>query len=39
MPSPNSIAFLNAIEELRRLDPQAAAHKYPAWKDYFLKGR
>jgi phospholipase C len=39
MPSPNSIAFLNAIEELRRLDPQAAAHKYPAWKDYFLMGR
>jgi phospholipase C len=39
MPVPNAIAFLNAIEELRRLDPQAAAHKYPAWKDYFLRGR
>ena len=39
MPVPNAIAFLNAIEELRRLDPQAATHKYPAWKDYFLKGR
>jgi phospholipase C len=39
VPAPNAIAFLNAIEELRRLDPQAAAHKYPAWKDYFLKGR
>jgi phospholipase C len=39
IPSANAIAYLNAIESMRRLDPQAMAHKYPAWKDYFLKGR
>ena len=39
MPPPNAIAYLNAIEAMRRLDPEAMAHKYPAWKDYFLKGR
>jgi phospholipase C len=39
IPSANAIAYLNAIEAMRRLDPQAMAHKYPAWKDYFLKGR
>jgi hypothetical protein len=39
MPSANAIAHLNAIETMRRLDPQAMAHKYPAWNDYFLKGR
>ena len=39
IPSANAIAFLNAIESMRQLDPQAMAHKYPAWKDYFLKGR
>jgi hypothetical protein len=35
IPSPNAIADL----KMRRLDPQAMAHKYPAWKDHFLKGR
>jgi hypothetical protein len=35
----NAIAYLNAIESMCRLDPQAMAHKYPTWKDYFLKGR
>ena len=39
IPPPNAIAYLNAIEAIRRRDPQAMAHKYPAWKDYFLKGR
>ena len=39
IPSANTIAYLNAIESMRRLDPQAMAHKYPAWQDYFLKGR
>jgi hypothetical protein len=39
IPSANAIAYLNAIESMRRLDPQAMAHKYPAWKNYFLKGR
>jgi phospholipase C len=39
IPAPNSIAAFNALEEMRRLDPEAAAHKFPAWSDYFLKGR
>ncbi|HVC44048.1 MAG TPA: hypothetical protein VND20_04470 [Candidatus Binataceae bacterium] len=39
IPSANAIAYLNAIAAMRRLDPQAMAHKYPAWKDYFLRGR
>lgn len=39
IPAPNSIAALNALEEMRRSDPQAAAHKFPQWSDYFLKGR
>jgi hypothetical protein len=36
--SANAIAYLNAIEAMRRLDPQAMAHKYLAWKDYLLNG-
>ncbi len=39
IPSANTIAFLNAIEAMRELDAQAMAHKYPAYRDYFLKGR
>jgi phospholipase C len=39
IPAPNSIAVFTAMEEMRRLDPQGAAHKFPAWSQYFLKGR
>jgi phospholipase C len=39
IPAPNSIAVFNALEEMRRLDPEVAAHKFPAWSQYFLKGR
>jgi hypothetical protein len=39
IPSANTIAFLDALESMRGSDAPAMAHKYPAYKDYFLKGR
>ncbi|MGH7907425.1 MAG: alkaline phosphatase family protein [Candidatus Binataceae bacterium] len=34
---PNQLAFRNALNEIRRQNPYAAATKFPSWRDYFLK--
>jgi phospholipase C len=38
-PSPNATAFFNAAAAMRRTNPETAAARFPAWKDYFLRGR
>jgi phospholipase C len=38
-PSPNTTAFHNAMAAMRRTNPETAAARFPAWKDYFLRGR
>jgi phospholipase C len=39
MLNPNQLAFRNAIEEMRKTAPEAAAQKFPEWSKYFLTGR